>query len=124
MTDSRTRVYGRSPSSFEVKCPVPPIPGSWPSVLILTAATSGAQEWLILSSRAEKIHTNDLISGNFPYLYGGKENLELFDIPYYDSIARLLTTDGIFLNAAPLAEASYATGPRAVISKHSLYFFS
>jgi hypothetical protein len=37
MTDSRTRVYGRSPSSFEVKCPVPPIPGSWPSVLILTA---------------------------------------------------------------------------------------
>jgi len=55
MTDSRTRVYGRSPSSFEVKCPVPPIPGSWPSVLILTAATSGAQKWLILRSQAEKI---------------------------------------------------------------------
>ena len=55
MTDSRTRVYGRSPSSFEVKCPVPPIPGSWPSALILTAATSGAQKWLILRSRVEKI---------------------------------------------------------------------
>ena len=55
MTDSRTRVYGRSPSSFEVKCPVPPILGSCPSVLLLTAATSGAQKWLILRSQAEKI---------------------------------------------------------------------
>ena len=36
------------------KCPVPPIPGSWPSALILTAATSGAQEWLIMRSRVEK----------------------------------------------------------------------
>ena len=55
MTDSRTRVYGRSPSSFEVKCPVPPIPGSWPSVLILTAATSGAKKWPILHSQEANI---------------------------------------------------------------------
>jgi len=68
----------------------------------------------------EKIHSNDLISGNFPYLYGGKENLELFDIPYYDSFARLMTTDGVFLNADPLAEASYATGPWAYCAGNPL----
>ena len=54
-----------------------------------------------------------LISGNYPYLYGGKESLALFDIPYYNSIARLQTTNGVFLNADPLAELSYSTGPYA-----------
>lgn len=54
-----------------------------------------------------------LISGNYPYLYGGKESLALFDIPYYNSIARLQTTNGVFLNADPLAELSYPTGPYA-----------
>ena len=47
------------------------------------------------------------------YLYGGKEKPQLFGIDWYDSVARWLTTSGIFVSPDPLMEKYYSISPYA-----------
>jgi len=53
-------------------------------------------------------------TGNTDYLYTGKESQNaLFGINWYDSAARLQTTDGIFTGIDPLTENYYYLSPYA-----------
>jgi len=57
---------------------------------------------------------NELLnSGESDYLWGGKELQEFIDIPWYDSGARFLTTDGVFTSIDPLCEKAYHISPNA-----------
>ncbi len=54
-----------------------------------------------------------LTSGNSPYLWCGKEYESFIDIPWYDSEARFLTTNGIFTSTDPFSEKYYHISPYA-----------
>ena len=61
----------------------------------------------------KKFKDTTLISGKNDYLYGGKESQQFFDIPWYESGARFLSTDGFFTSLDPAAEAAYNISPYA-----------
>ena len=55
---------------------------------------------------------NELLNlGESDYLWGGKEFEEFIDIPWYDSGARFLTTEGVFASIDPLCEKGYHLSP-------------
>lgn len=58
-----------------------------------------------------RIENEMFTSGNSPYLWCGKEYESFIDIPWYDSEARFLTTDGIFTSVDPMSECFYHISP-------------
>ena len=54
-----------------------------------------------------------MVSGNSSYLWCGKELQQFIDISWYDSVARFLTTDGVFTSPDPICEKYYHISPYA-----------
>ena len=54
-----------------------------------------------------------MVSGNSSYLWCGKELQQFIDIPWYDSKARFLSTDGVFTSPDPMCEKYYHISPYA-----------